>query len=329
MDHKFVILELLERMRKKEVVNKDTWKVKAYSNALKQICGLEGPIQRVEDVEGLKGIGKGIKDKIKEIIDTGKLHQVEEAEAYNMEADAIEDLTKVHGVGPSKAKELIEKYNIKTIDQLKSNMHLLNDKQKLGLKYVEDFILRIPRKEMEKHEDFLIKNIKNIYPHLVVEVVGSYRRGSSSSGDIDVLITTHNNDENMDNVLSNIVKEFEKQKYCVDTFALGNKKYLGVCKVKFGRHYRRIDLLITNKHEFPFAELYFTGDQSFNIELRNYALSKGYSLSEYGLKHTTGKQKGNYVENKFTTEKEIFEFLGVVYIPPNERKINSLKFERF
>jgi DNA polymerase/3'-5' exonuclease PolX len=83
--------------------------------------------------------------------------------------------------------------------------------------------------------------------------------------------------------------------------------------------------LITNKHEFPFAEFYFTGDQSFNIELRNYALSKGYSLSEYGLKHTEGKQKGNYVDKKFTTEKEIFEFLELEFIPPNERKINALK----
>jgi DNA polymerase/3'-5' exonuclease PolX len=112
-------------------------------------------------------------------------------------------------------------------------------------------------KEMEKHETFIKSSIHKINPELISEIVGSYRRGAKDSGDIDVLIT-HPNREIEDEELKNIVKYMEKEKYCVDTFALGNKKYLGVCKIKYGRHFRRLDLLITKKHEFPFAILYFS-----------------------------------------------------------------------
>jgi DNA polymerase/3'-5' exonuclease PolX len=49
--------------------------------------------------------------------------------------------------------------------------------------------------------------------------------------------------------------------------------------------------------------------------MRNYALSQGYSLSEYGLKDADGK----YVEGDFKTEQDIFKFLGLKYIAPEQR----------
>lgn len=326
MNKKDAIINALDKMRKKETADKQTWKARAYAVVIKQLKDYQGEITSVEDLKQFKGIGQGIRDKIDEVLSTGSL---KEAEEYNSNNDyqIINELLKVHGIGPAKAKELVSKHGIKSIQDLKNNTDLLNDKQKIALKYTEDFELRIPRKEMEKHEAFIKSTIVDIDPTLIVEVVGSYRRGAKDSGDIDVLITHpdhETNEEQMEDLLKRIVVVMNKEKYTYDAFALGNKKYLGVSKVKYGRHFRRLDLLLTHNHEFPFALLYFTGSQQFNVDMRNYCISKGYSLSEYGLKYLNGEKKGQFVGKHFRTEHDVFEFLGLKYIPPKERSGNVI-----
>jgi DNA polymerase beta len=324
MDYKLLIIDSLDKLRKKEIAAKETWKARAYAIVLKQLNAREEPIYSIDDLKDIKGIGEKIRVKIEEIIETGKLKQAEEYN-NNKNAQVINELMRIHAIGPSKAKELVEKHGIKSIQDLREHLDLLNDKQKMGLKYLEEFELRIPRKEMEKHDIFIHESIKNINPDLIVEIVGSYRRKLKDSGDIDVLITDPNNkDLDVDDLLKSLVKSMEKNKYLFDTFALGNKKYLGVCKIKYGRHFRRIDLLVTKKHEFPFALMYFTGDFQFNIELRNLCIEKGFSLSEYGLKYLKGENKGKLLEKDFITEEEVFNYLGLKFIPPNERKSNIL-----
>ena len=59
---------------------------------------------------------------------------------------------------------------------------------------------------------------------------------------------------------------------------------------------------------------------SFNIEMRNHALSLGYSLNEYGL-----KKNGEFINDKFETEEDIFKFLGIKYIEPKDRKAGIIK----
>ena len=57
---------------------------------------------------------------------------------------------------PKKAKELVDKHGVKTIEELKGRQdELLNDKQKLGLKYYEDILKRIPRAEIEEYDEKL------------------------------------------------------------------------------------------------------------------------------------------------------------------------------
>lgn len=47
---------------------------------------------------------------------------------------AINLLTRVSGIGPAKAKELVDK-GIKTLEDLKKHQDKLNHHQKIGLKY--------------------------------------------------------------------------------------------------------------------------------------------------------------------------------------------------
>lgn len=323
VDRKHDIIDALDKLRKKETAEKNTWKARAYAVVIKQLKEFQGPIYTIEDIKGVSGVGDKIKSKIAEIITTGHLQQ---AESYNADPKfkVIEDLLKIHAIGPAKAKELVEEHHIKSVEELKEKQHLLNDKQKMGLKYYGEFDIRIPRAEMDKHNELIKDLIAKVDPKYIVELTGSYRRQEKDSGDIDVLITHPEKTIDHEENFKKIVALFQQEKYITDIFAQGNKKCLAVCKAKRFKHFRRLDLMMTDQHEFPFALLYFTGSANFNVEMRNIALDKGYSMSEYGLKCTSGDRKGEYVNALFTTEQDVFEFLGLNFVPPQDRKSNIL-----
>jgi DNA polymerase beta len=320
MDHTTHLLELLEILKKKEVTAKEPFKAKAYSNVIKNIKYLGKPIYNIDDLNNVKGIGPKIHEKISEYFETGKMKAVENAN-NNPANKIVEELTRVHGIGPSKALSLYENNGIKTLDDLEKNAHLLNDKQIMGLKYYKDFEQRIPRAEMDVHHKFLGQCIKSVDPMFEFEITGSYRRMQSSSGDIDILITHKNPPKNIDELFKLIIQKLKDDKYIVDVFAEGGKKCLAVCKLKRYKRFRRIDLLFANKREYPFALLYFTGDATFNVNMRSYCQEKGYSLSEHGLKD----EKTNFfVEFGANTESDIFNFLGLQYVEPRNRKNGAI-----
>lgn len=323
MDRKQEIIAALETMQKKEYADKQPFKARAYAKVVKQIKALPHAIVHMDDLQNMEGMGDKIKAKIEEILATGKLHQAEEY-LNNPEHKITEELLKIHAIGPAKAKELVDVHHIGSIQELVSKQHLLNDKQKMGLKYYGEFDLRIPRREMDRHNEYIRKEFAAIDKKYVVELAGSYRRGEPDSGDIDVLITHPDEDVDHEANFARIIDAFVKVGYVTDIFAQGSKKCLAVCKAKRHKHFRRIDFMFTGKHEFPFALMYFTGSGPFNVEMRNYALDRGYSLSEYGLKCMRGDRTGDFVNVPFTTEEEIFHILGFKYVEPKDRKANVL-----
>jgi DNA polymerase beta len=318
MDRKSDIISALEKMQKKEIADKQPFKARAYTKVIRQLKALNKQVTSMSDLDGIEGIGGGIKKKIEEILETGKLKQAEE---YDNRPDikAIEDLMKIHGIGPAKAKSLVEESGIMGIDDLKKREDLLNDKQKMGLKYWEEFQLRIPRSEMDKHAETVRGIIGGIDKKYIVALSGSYRRGGKDSGDIDVLITHPDDTIDYEEHFKKIVETCTKEKYVVDIFAQGPKKCLAVSRAKRCKHFRRIDFMMTHKNEFPFALLYFTGSGPFNVAMRNYAIEKGYSLNEYGLKCLSGPREGGFVNAGFEKEEDIFAFLGLKYVKPEDR----------
>lgn len=317
------ILNMLEILRRKEVAAKQPFKAKAYATASKNILQLGKPINTIDDLQDVKGIGEKIRAKVIELMETGKVKEAENA-SNDENYEVVQSLLKVHGIGPSKAKSLIEEHGIKTIEDLETKPQLLNDKQKIGLKYWKDFELRIPRKEMETHHELLAKSIRSVDPKFQFEITGSYRRLEPSSGDIDILITHNEDPTNVEELFKSIIDKLKQGGYMTDVFAEGGKKCLAVCKLKRHKYYRRIDLLYTNKKEYPFAILYFTGDAAFNVSMRQYCIGKGLSLSEHGIKDD---KTGTFVDFHAETEKDIFDYLGLVYVEPHDRKNTVVKVQ--
>jgi DNA polymerase beta len=319
------IIQHLEILLKDRKAKNEVFKVKAYAKAIKQIQGHNGEIQTAIDVKNLK-LGAGITKKVLELLETGVMQDVQEVVQGNQDqfemAAAVDLFTKVSGIGPVKAKELVEEHGLRSIDELKARCKdLLNDKQRIGLKYYHHFQERIPRAEMDKHNKLITSALEALaIPGLVFQVTGSYRRGAQESGDIDVLISSTENvigSELLDTVVSNL----SEKGYLYEQLAKGDKKYMGVCKLPRHRTYRRLDLIFTSIEQYPFALLYFTGSGDFNVEMRQYALQKGLSLSEYGLKKVS---KQTYVKHAFGTEEDIFEYLGLEFVEPKNRKVGAV-----
>jgi DNA polymerase beta len=317
-DHTKNILSLLEVLQKKEFASKEPFKAKAYSNVIKNIATLSRPIHSMEDLDGIKGIGEKIRQKLLEYFETGRMKAVDNAN-NDVNTGIAQSLMNIHGIGPSKAKTLVEDNGITKIEK---NMSLLNDKQKMGLKYYKHFMERIPRKEMEVHRSLISDIVLSVNKNFTFEVTGSYRRGMASSGDIDVLITHKDDPTNVEELFKSIVQQLKLCNYVTDVFAEGGKKCLAVCRLKRYKHFRRIDLLYTNKKEYPFALLYFTGDASFNIAMRNHCLARGYSLSEHGLKD---EKTGKHIDIHAQSEEDIFKYLALKYVEPKNRTASAVE----
>lgn len=76
-------------------------------------------------------------------------------------------------IGPSKARQLVTKHNIKTIEELRNNTHLLNRNQLIGLKHFEDFQLKIPREELKDIYHTVKKYILETNPDMLIKCCGS------------------------------------------------------------------------------------------------------------------------------------------------------------
>ena len=106
-------------------------------------------------------------------------------------------------------------------------------------------------------------------------------------------------------------------------FSMGTTKFMGLGKIK--DYYRHIDIFYYPEKEYPFALLFSTGSGSFNVEMRQYCIKQGYTLSEKELKYLNGTKisaqeyKGDIGKEYPTEEKDIFEYLGYKYIEPENR----------
>tara|TARA_B100000900_G_scaffold164706_1_gene139802 strand:+ start:10661 stop:14209 length:3549 start_codon:yes stop_codon:yes gene_type:complete len=305
------IAEMLEKLSILMQKKGDVMRARVYSRALDTVLLETGDITDIKELEGKPGIGPTIMVKMNEYISTGKLSVLEKEKE-----NPLIWLTEIHGIGPKKATELIEKgiYKIEDLEGRKDE--LLNNVQKKGLQYYEEINQRIPRDEIDEYKKILESSFKKVADEeSKQEIVGSYRRGSRTSGDIDVIITSKKED-----VLKSYMEELKEKGIIIEVLSNGKTKSMVIARLNKESIARRVDFMYSPKEEYPFAILYFTGSKVFNTVMRGYALKLGLSLNEHGIyKKEKGKTKEDKVSKKFNNEEDIFEYLHLKYKMPEER----------
>ena len=313
------------------------FKQRAYSAAQESVLEIQEDITDINQLKGVPKIGSSIFELLAEFVNTGKIAKLEKYRAH-----PISVFSEIYGVGPKKAEELA-KLGIPSIAKLrqmvKQNPGILNGTQKVGLQYYEDILERIPRQEIDEYKSEFERIIGRPAaldkpsamdkpsassrpmtegPLSALEIVGSYRRGSPFSGDIDVIFTSPSSTE-FDHFLDSLISA----NIIVEVLSRGKSKCLVIACLpshkgrRQGFVYRRVDFLYATRTEFPFSILYFTGSKGFNVVMRNHAISLGYSMNEHGLTQIATGQLVN--PEQFKSEQDIFQFLGLEYKRPEER----------
>lgn len=314
---------------------------------LKKYDGTGGDIlSGIDASKKVKGIGKGMIRRIDEILKTGGLNELDGAKGGSEGSEGSEgsagaggnpkaakrakkgdtSIINVTGIGPVKAKKLSDEgyLDIAALREgVKSGKVKLTHHMKVGVKYYEDFLERIPRPEIVKIEELLRKHLTAIGGsggigsggEYLLEVCGSYRRGREDCGDVDVLMSYKGMKEINGELLTMFVNSLTDCGFIIDHLTTKIKtKYMGVCKMGKKGVARRIDIRCVPYSCFYPALIYFTGSKEFNIDIRRKALDNGYSLSEYGFKNVDDDSLVT-----FDSEKEIFDFLSMDFIEPTKR----------
>ncbi len=310
---------------------KHSFRLRQISNALKTIKKYPTVIKSGEELKDIKGIGKGIINRINEILKTGKLSEIKVRKKEKKYQDYINELEQIFGIGRKTAYELVTKHNIKSVKGLKEAYEKgkieLTEQMKTSLKYYDEYKQTIPRAEIKKVDQLIQKYKDTIDSKLEVKICGSYRRKKPTSNDIDILIShpqikTKKKLLSSDvNYLHEFVKVFKKLNLIVGdlTYEDYETKYMGYCRYPDkNKKYpiRRVDIYYAPYDSYHSFLLHLTGSGEFNRKMRLLAIELGYKLNEYGL----FKAK----DHKFTkihveSEKDIFNKLGMEYIKPENR----------
>jgi len=285
--------------------SKSKFEINSYKKVIDVITNLDFKITKLNltILKDIKYIGSNTIKRIEEILTHGKLLEYDKTNNSHL---ITKELMNIHGIGNVKAKKLYEQ-NI-TFENIDKHLDKLSHEQQIGVKYKDDILKKIPRKEIDTFDIILKKLLNKFNKQLTFTICGSYRRGNKTSGDIDVLIIN----DNKDILLQDIIKYLSTNNLLIDHLTLnGNTKYMGLTKIN--KISRRIDIRLISTKSYYYALLYFTGSYKTNTYMREIAKHKNWKLSEYSLIDNNKK------ELQVNSEQEIFELLEIDYIEPNNR----------
>jgi DNA polymerase/3'-5' exonuclease PolX len=322
------ITDQLEKILDFHTTHHKEYEAVSYRRAISQIEHAKKTITSYRELQEFPYLGSSIKNKLKEFFTCGKIRKSDYSQLDNR-TKALKQFIKIYGIGYKLANILYNK-GIHTIQDLRQNSNLLNEKQKIGLKYFEDLSTRIKRKEVE--EIFLtIKNeLFKILPVEIisVEICGSYRRLKESIRDIDILIT-RKDEGSIFGILDCLIDNLQRIEFIKEVLSntkSGNFRFQAmlICEHASGR-FRRVDIKIYKQLHYPFALLYFTGSANFNRSMRLYANRRGYILTDLKLEFVGPNMPDRHnVSGKpilCKNEEDIFSALELDYIRPELRDI--------
>ena len=320
-------IEILQQMADYYERDQDHWRLTAYRRAIAALRKQDHKITTEEEAFAIPFIGQRLAAKIEEIVWTNKLRRLDNTH-LDPNAEIIQKFTGIYGVGLKQATKWIDQGH-RSFPDLLEKAHLTKN-QKIGIAHYEDFKKRIPRAEMDRHDQYVRETCSKIDDTVQFTIGGSYRRGAADSGDIDFIVTKPEATiETLRTIiLDRVIPKLFDKGYLKVGLATTDKtygsKWHGAAALPGTTVWRRIDFLLVPWDEIGAALIYFTGNDIFNRSIRLLASKKGMRLNQRGLwkdvmrgKNRERITQGTLVEGK--DEKKIFELLGVPWRPPQHR----------
>ena len=318
-DSKNEVLEMLRELAELTMLDEQdpqSFRVRAYESAAQAIAAHAGDVGRLsaKELQKIEGIGKSTAEKIRELLDTGKVAKLEMLRQKH--PPSVVALLRIQGLGPKALQRLRVELGVESIDDLR---RVLAEKKLRGLagfgeKSEEKLAQSLARLEAQGPlertpisvalplAERIAAAMRELPGVVHAEACGSLRRFCETIGDVDIIVASE--------TPGPVTEAFLAMSFVDRILGRGDSKTTVVT-----RRGTQVDLRIVAPHQIGAALLYFTGSKVHNIKLRMRALARGLTLNEYALSEIEG---GKVVASE--TEEQIYRALDLPFIPPQLRE---------
>ena len=308
-------LELLADLS--ELEGEESFRVLAYRRAATRIRETGGPVAKLAlegKAKSLSGIGQTIETKIVEVVELGEMKALTKRKAI-IPAEVVEFM-RLPGLGPKTARRIWQELGVTTLAELKeaAEGERLRALAGLGAKTEAKILeaLAEPRQDPRDSRRLLgdglpavlaVVSVLREHPAAVkVSEAGSVRRRRETFRDLDLIATSTD--------APALIDYFTKLRWVADVVAKGDTKATVISNDGL-----RFDLRVVPPESYGNLLQHFTGSKEHNVALREDAVRRGFSVSEYGI---TTTETGEVAT--FEDEETVYAHLGYAYIPPELRE---------
>jgi DNA polymerase (family 10) len=305
---------LLEYADLLSILSDDAFKARAYEKAARAVGGYPADLAGMDlkQILEIPSVGKSIGEKIDEHLRTGTIAALDELRSQI--PAGVREMIAVPGLGPKKAMILYRDLGIAGIDALQAAVEegRLADLKGFGAKTEENVRRGIERLRqqggralssvaMDLAESFL-ERLGSRADVDRAEYAGSLRRMAETVGDLDLLVASAD--------AAGVMEAFTGAGTVERVLAKGETKSSVISRTGL-----QVDLRVVPLEAWGAAMIYFTGSKAHNIRIREMAVRKGLKLNEYGLFNA---KSGRLIVAE--TEEEVYDKLGLPWIPPTLRE---------
>jgi DNA polymerase (family 10) len=292
--------------------NPQSFRVRAYESAAQAISAqaTDLGVLTVKELQQIQGIGKSTAEKIRELLETGKVAKLEALRKKH--PASVVAMLQIQGLGPKALAKLRSELGITSIDDLRRALaaHKVRDLAGFGAKSEEKLERALTRMDAQGVVGRTPISVALPLATRIVERMlevpgvshaaycGSLRRFAETIGDVDIVAAATDPAPVMEALVS--------MRFVERVLGRGDAKTSVV-----SARGTQVDLRVVAAHQLGAALLYFTGSKGHNIKLRQRAQAAGLTLNEYALAEVEG---GRVVASE--TEHEIYAALGLPWIPP-------------
>jgi DNA polymerase (family 10) len=289
-----------------------SFRVRAYEGAHQAIAAQASDLGQLtrKELQQIEGIGKSTAEKIRELLETGKVQKLELLRQKHPRS--VVELLRIQGLGPKAVMKLRRELGVQSIDDLRAALaeHKVRALKSFGHKSEEKLAQALARLDAQGAigrtpisvalplAKRIVEQLREVPGVSHASYCGSLRRFCETIGDVDIVVAAERAEPVMEHLVSMKVVERVLVRGDAKTSVVTHRG-------------TQVDLRVVAAHQVGAALLYFTGSKGHNIKLRQRALARGWLLNEYALSET---ESGKVIASE--TEEQIYAALGLRWIAP-------------
>ncbi|MBA2692693.1 MAG: DNA polymerase/3'-5' exonuclease PolX [Rubrobacter sp.] len=299
-----------------EIRGDEHYRVLAYQRAAESVAAAGSPVSSLDDPKELPHVGDTTAEVIRNLVADEMPEVLDELMAEVPKG--LVEVTRLPGVGPRTAGRLWKELDATSVEEV-ANLEAsqISSLKGFGKKSAEKIVASAEKYNSEERRmllhtatalgDRLLDFVRNHPATEKADLAGSLRRGKETIGDLDIVAASSD--------AKSLAADFAEAEFVTEVVAHGETKVSVVVVGSDGGV--DVDLRIVAPDAYGSLLHHFTGSQAHNIVLRERAVKMDINISEYGLAKADEPER-NYIPAE--TENEIYEKLGLAYIPPELRE---------